>query len=232
VEAAQAQLRGWAQDEEREKAAGVATGTAALALLFGLSVHRGPSAEECRRRVLAAQGMDVVVRFFACSMAAGGSSWQARASKGPTVMLLTSGSLCSHATAAEAVEAGAVPLLLGCLARSGHPDDELVQGDAARALGALAGALCPGSSPGGRRQLPETLRGTLRPAVAALAGLLGSAQLPVAVATSGLRALGNILLSDQPWPRRQQQRAPGRWPSSGPAGRGRRRRWCRPLEGC
>jgi hypothetical protein len=96
---------------------------------------------------------------------------------------------------ATAVEAGVVPVLLGCLACSGHLDDERVQSRAAEALVELAAALGR-SSPGSSRQLPEPLHSALQPAVAALAGLLRSMQQP-AVAAEVLYVLANIALADK-----------------------------------
>jgi hypothetical protein len=93
-----------------------------------------------------------------------------------------------------AVEAGAVPVLLGCLASSGHSDDEFVQSGAAKGLAVLAAALSHGS-PVCSRQLPEPQLVVLRPVMAALAGLLRSTQLP-AVAAEMLIALGNMALAD------------------------------------
>jgi hypothetical protein len=107
--------------------------------------------------------------------------------------MLQSGSPCSLARALEAVEAGVVPVLLRCLAGSGQPIDDAVKSHAATALGALSLSLC---SPGGPRQLPEPLRGALRPAVAALAGLLRSTQLPL-VADGVLGALANMAMADK-----------------------------------
>jgi hypothetical protein len=104
-----------------------------------------------------------------------------------------SGGPCSRATAVEAVEADAVQVLLGCLASSGRQNDAYVQSEAARALAVVALAL---SSGGGCRQLPEPLLDALRPAVAALAGLLCSTQLP-AVAEAVLCALANIAVADE-----------------------------------
>jgi hypothetical protein len=134
--------------------------------------------------MLAAGSMVTVVRHCMRSMAAGGSSWQARAAR--IVASLISGAnrssvspgFSSFAVALEAVEAGVVPVLLACLARSGHPDDEQVQYEAARALIELVGALGFGGPVGASRQLPEPLQRELRPAVAALVELLraGSGQ--------------------------------------------------------
>jgi hypothetical protein len=175
VEAALAQLRWLAQAEE------VAAGSRAVELLVYLATRNMASSEECTRRLLAAGGrMTTVVQFHVRSMAACGDShrWKWSATSLIASMLLrdrgpsTAGTLCSPATAEEAVEAGVVPVLLSCLASSGHPN-EMVQCEVARALGVLARALAGPCSPGGlRRQLPEPMRGALRPAVAALAGLL------------------------------------------------------------
>jgi hypothetical protein len=200
VEAALAQLRGPAAqeaEEQEDEEEGVA-GRAAAGLLCCLLACSEPAAEECHRRVLAAGGVTPVVQFFVRSMAAGGSSRQGVAAHLILLLLVSGGgvvparsSLCSWATA---VEAGVVPVL-GCLAGSGHPDDESVQGQAAMALGALAAAPCR-SSPDRCRQLPEPLHSALQPAVAALAGLLHSMQLP-AVRAAVLIALGNIALVDK-----------------------------------
>jgi hypothetical protein len=233
VEAALAQLQGQAaQEEEMEQ--GVAS-TTAVDLLYYLLARGGPAAEECHRRVLAAGGVTPVVQHFVRSMAAGGgSSWQGVAAHLIMLLLLSSGkvdearsSLCSWATA---VEAGVVPVLLGCLARSRHPDVERVQSSGAKALGELAKALWR-SNPGGRRQLPEPMRGALRPAVAALAGLLRSTQLST-VAAAALMALGSMALGIRHWPCRLPLRALRCWPRSGPAGRVCRRGWWRLRSGC
>jgi hypothetical protein len=139
-------------------------------------------------------------------MAAGGCSWQAVAALLiQNLLVISSGevvpassSLCKPASAAEAVEAGMVPVLLACLAfSSAMPNDELVQQvAAAAALGMLAAALYPSSPVGCSRQLPEPMRGALRPAVAALAGLLRSTQLP-SVAITMMGALADIAVVDE-----------------------------------
>jgi hypothetical protein len=203
VEAALAQLRGPVAEQEHEAAA-----NAALRLLFHLLMCKGPSAEGCRQRALAAGGMTLVVQHLACRMAAEGSAWHVATVRLISKLLASGGgdsgatsiSPCSFSSAVEAVEAGAVQVLLGSLAFSsgqpGDPDDEEVQSRAAEALAVLAAVLCLGSPADGSRQLPEPMRGALRPAVAALAGLLRSMQLP-AVAGAVLRALGNVALADK-----------------------------------
>jgi hypothetical protein len=71
VEAALARLRGPAQEEEGEEQEGQrAAGLGAMCmLLFCLQAHNERSAEEFRRRVLAAGGMATIVQYFVCGMA-------------------------------------------------------------------------------------------------------------------------------------------------------------------
>jgi hypothetical protein len=207
VEAALAQLAGpAAQEQQNKEAAGGAAG-----LLYYLMERSGPAAsEECQQRVppvLAAGGMARIVQCFVRSMAAGGGSrWQPTAahlilnllmlSSGEMVPVPTSSSFCSWAKAMEAVEAGVVPVVLGCLARSRHTDDEFVQsgrpGCWLRWRG-RCGAAAPAATGSCRRRCG---RGALQPALAALAGLLRSTQL-TGVAAEVLIALGNISLVDK-----------------------------------
>jgi hypothetical protein len=193
VEAALAQLRGVAQEEEEREAAGGCR-VAALLLLRNLINDNGPSAEECRRRVMAAGGFTPVVQFYVRGMARGGGGsrgWEACAvAVVPHLLVDSDGGLFIPARAVAAVEAGVVPVLLGCLACR---DDVVVQCKAAMALGLLAGAQCHRNN---SRQLPEPLRGALRPALAALAGLLRSTELP-AIAVEVLYALANIAMADK-----------------------------------
>jgi hypothetical protein len=75
------------------------------------------------------------------------------------------------------VEAGVVPVLVGCLASSGYPDDcdIEVHSKAAMGLGLLAATLSL-SSPDGFCQLSEQQLSALRPAVPALVADLRAAR--------------------------------------------------------
>jgi hypothetical protein len=130
----------------------------------------------------------------------GGSIWQVAAAHLLARLLMdsASGRPCSLAMAAEAVQAGVVPVLLGCLAfTSGQPGDAAVQCEAAGVLEMLTAALVGLGSPASRRrQLSEPMRRALQPTLAALAGLLRSTQLP-AVAAAMLRAMSVIAVLDE-----------------------------------
>jgi hypothetical protein len=206
VEAALAQLLGptQAEEEEQEEEEEADAEYAAVGLLYNLLEHSKLTAEECRRWLLAAGGMAPIVQHLVRWMAAEVSGWPKAAAQFVAFLVVSSGeggvsdsSLCSPAMAVEAVEAGVVPVLLGCLAlSSSDPDYEMVQEEAVSALGALVAALFL-SDPSGRRQLPEPLMmSALRPAAPALVGLLRSTQLPN-VADAVLRALCCIARVDK-----------------------------------
>jgi hypothetical protein len=232
VEAALLQLQEPSQQDDMEDKD---EDTAVCLLLMLANIWT--SADECKRRLLDGGGIALVVQYFVrSSMAAWRSNGLGAAAVGLIVSMLQSGpgevgefsgSTCSPVRAVEAVEAGAVQALLRCLVGSGRPEDEAVQGMATRTLNAMAAALCL-ASPGGLRQLPEPMQGALRPAVAALAGLLRSTQLPRQCSARWAASLWRT----RPWLQRLPLLALRCWPSSGPAGRGRLQRWCRLLRGC
>jgi hypothetical protein len=196
IEAALAPLQGPRQQQPEAAAA-----TAAVHLLAAMAIQER---QEVRRRLLAAGGLAPMVRqFLRCKAEQQEERWAKQAACSIARLLVHSKAggpgpeLCSAEQAEQAIWAGAVPLMLRCLA---HPCgaaglQELVHHDACCALGSLAQALLASTGLASGGGLPERLVAALRPAVGGLCAVLRATQLPV-VAAAAMGALADIVLAD------------------------------------